>query len=369
MTYDEALSFILSKQRLGIKPGLLRIENALKLIDNPQNKIKVIHIAGTNGKGTVANLIAKNLQNNGHKVGLFTSPWVVDYREQIQINGNFISKEKFAFYVDEFKNCDLTEFELITVIMYKYFYDEKVDFAVVECGMGGKGDATNVVDKPELCVITSVSFDHTDFLGASLESISNEKAGIIKGNSTVVFYPNNKVVKTVFENVCKSTNSKLIEVSEGEDFKENNLNTAFKALELLGERHEINNVFLPARQEYVNENMMIDGAHNPEGAIALKDNLPNKKITAVIAMMRDKDVEEYLKILAPSFDKIIATIVPNNSRAMTAEDLAKIAKKYCLNVALCENPHRAVEIAKNDNNFILICGSFYLIRYLFNISK
>ena len=156
MNYNQSLDYMTKKLSLGIKPGLGRIMALLSKMDNPQDKIKIIHIAGTNGKGTVANTISNALASNGLKIGLFTSPWVLDYREQIQINGNFISKEDFAFYVSEYNDTDCTEFEFLTAIMYKYFADQEVDYAVIECGMGGKGDSTNV-EKENVCsVLTSV---------------------------------------------------------------------------------------------------------------------------------------------------------------------------------------------------------------------
>ncbi len=360
MNYTDALNLICSKQRLVIKTGLCRIEALLNKMDNPQNKIKVIHIAGTNGKGTVSNIIAKGLTDCGYKVGLFTSPWVIDYREQIQINGEFIPENVFADYVNQYKTEDVTEFELLTAIMYKYFADEKVDYAVVECGMGGKGDATNVIAHPKLCVITSVSIDHTNFLGTTLEDIAAEKSGIIKENSTVVLYPNSKC-EGVFVNRCNETNSKLIKVKDMGNFKDNNLETASQCLAFLRQCIHLNYVQLPARQEYIGENIMLDGAHNKDGALALREYLPNKKITAVIGMMRDKDINAYLEILAPFFEKII-TVTVDNPRAITAKELAKIAEKYCKNVSACENSHSAVRLAKKDNNFILVCGSFYLAR-------
>ena len=161
MNYDESLNLILNKMSLGIMPGLARISTLLDKMGNPQDSIKIIHIAGTNGKGTVAKTISDNLISAGYKTGLFTSPWITDYREQIQINSQSISRSDFARYKDN----DCSEFEFLTAVMYKYFCDENVDYAVVECGMGGSGDATNVEKINALSVITSVSLDHTNFLG------------------------------------------------------------------------------------------------------------------------------------------------------------------------------------------------------------
>lgn len=360
MNYNEALNFIINKQRLGIKPGLSRMEKLLDDMGNPQNDIRIVHIAGTNGKGTVANMLAEGLISCGCKVGLFTSPWIIDYREQIQLNGKFISEDVFADYITKYEDSDTTEFELLTAVMYKYFSDENVDYAIVECGMGGKGDSTNAIETPALAVITSVSVDHTDFLGNTLEEIAKEKAGIIKNNGTVVLYPN-KECEYVFEQQCIITGSKLVKVKEHHNFKDNNMATVKKCLALLGQCVHLDYSVLPARQEYIADNIMLDGAHNKDGALALKDYLPNKNITAVIAMMQDKDAEAYIKIIAPCCDRIITTAA-SNPRSLPACELAEIAKQYCKNVSVEDNPHTAVELAKSESDFLLICGSFYLAR-------
>ncbi|MCD7872024.1 MAG: bifunctional folylpolyglutamate synthase/dihydrofolate synthase, partial [Clostridiales bacterium] len=218
MDYNQTISFLMNKQSLGIIPGLSRMKKLLEGMGNPQKNLKIIHIAGTNGKGTVANMIANALSAEGKKTGLFTSPWVVDYREQIQINSKWIPKEKLSEYVSEYQNAEATEFELITAIMYKYFYDEKVDYAIVECGMGGFADSTNAIDTPEIAVIASVSIDHTNFLGTSLAEIAFQKSGIIKPESKVVLYPN-PACESVFEKKCNETNSLLIKVEDFGDFK------------------------------------------------------------------------------------------------------------------------------------------------------
>lgn len=360
MNYDDALNFINKKERLGIMPGLSRIEKLLSLVGNPQDKLKIIHIAGTNGKGTVANTIASTLSNCGYKVGLFTSPWINDYREQIEINGEYIPKDIFANYVEKYKDADATQFELLTAIMYKYFADSNVDYAVVECGMGGKGDSTNAIKAPLLSVITSVSIDHTDFLGNTLNEIASEKAGIIKDNGTVVLYPN-KECEEVFEKRCLETNSKLVKVKECGNFKLNNFETVKEALKVLHIDCDFQLKKLPARQEYITKDIMIDGAHNKNGAISLKKYLPKREITAVIGMMKDKDVEGYLENIAPLCKKIITT-ESSNVRSMPAENLAEIASKYCNNVEVEKNPKMAVKKALKKYDFLLVCGSFYLAR-------
>ncbi|MCC8073037.1 MAG: hypothetical protein LIO62_02800, partial [Clostridiales bacterium] len=251
------------------------------------------------------------------------------------------------------------EFELLTAIMFKYFEDEKVDFAVVECGMGGKDDSTNVISSPILEIITSVSMDHTDFLGDTLEKIAEQKAGIIKSESAVVLYPN-KSVNHIFEDYAKKVNAKVISVGENGDYQKNNLALVNTALKYLNFSPVEIGVKLGARQELIGENIMLDGAHNVGGALALEKNLPkNREITAVIGMMRDKDVNSYLKIISAHCRRIIAT-QPSYYRAMTAEDLADAARKYCGDVTVVKNPHDAVKI--KDYDFLLVCGSFYLAR-------
>lgn len=332
MDYSEALNIIQKKQSLGIKPGLSRIETFLNSIDNPQDKIKIIHIAGTNGKGTVANTIASALMKNGYRVGLFTSPYIIDYREQIQINNEYIAKDRLADYVEKYHDNDLTEFELLTAIMYKYFCDENVDFAIVECGMGGRGDATNV-EKRNIAVLCSISLDHTNFLGNTVEEITKEKEGIIKPDCPCFRYENTG------------------------DFNKDNLTLAKKVIKHLGLNDAIELVRPLARQQKIG-NVLVDGGHNVEAGKALVPMLNNE--VALIGMMADKNVDGYLDLVARKC-KMIITTTPNNPRSMNSNELKTIAEKYCDNVVSVENPFDAIDYAKK-NGLTLVCGSFYLIR-------
>ena len=332
MDYSEALNIIQKKQSLGIKPGLSRIETFLNSIDNPQDKIRIIHIAGTNGKGTVANTIASALMKNGYRVGLFTSPYIIDYREQIQINNEYIAKDRLADYVEKYHDNDLTEFELLTAIMYKYFCDENVDFAIVECGMGGRGDATNV-EKRNIAVLCSISLDHTNFLGNTVEEITKEKEGIIKPDCPCFRY--------------ESTG----------DFNKDNLTLAKKVIKHLGLNDAIELVRPLARQQKIG-NVLVDGGHNVEAGKALEPLLSNE--VALIGMMADKNVDGYLDLVARKC-KMIITTTPNNPRSMNSNELKTIAEKYCDNVISVENPLDAIDYAKK-NGLTLVCGSFYLIR-------
>ncbi len=359
MNYTEALSFIISKQRLGIKPGLSRIEKLLEKMGNPQNNLRIVHIAGTNGKGSVANSISDALVRSGMKAGLFTSPWITDYREQIQINNRFISERTLAKYVSLFGDCDATEFELLTAIMYKYFDDEHVDYAVVECGMGGDEDSTNAVEKTAVSVITSVSLDHVSFLGDTIEKIAAHKAGIIKKNGTCVLYPN-PLCSKVFEKRCKEMNARLVKVPDAGNFQNNNILTANAVLKEIGIDASAEISHIPARQEMIN-GIMLDGAHNTDGAYALKTRLPDNGISAVIGMMEDKDIDGYMSVIAPLCDRII-TVRPSHPRAASSERLAAAAKKYCKNVLAEESISRALAVLNARKGFKLVCGSFYLAR-------
>ncbi len=342
MTYLESLDFILKKQSLGIKPGLSRIKSALSRIGNPQDTYKTIHIAGTNGKGTVAATVAKALENEGFMVGLFTSPWVTGYREQIQINGNMISETSFSHYAEmlDGMNTDCTEFECACIIAFTYFSDMNVDWAVIECGMGGKGDATNV-EKENISVITEISLDHTDFLGNTVEEIAKEKSGILRENCTCILY--NDKLKKIFENKCKKL------VTGG---LKDNLSLVNAVLAELNAKPVNELVSLPARCERIGK-VLLDGGHNTMAAERLALLIENR--TAVIGMMKDKNVDGYLSLVAPKCKKIIAVTV-DITRSMPAKELADIAKKYCENVEIIESPETAVK----EKDVDLVCGSFYL---------
>lgn len=365
MNYNKALDLILKKQSLGILPGLERVFALLEKMGNPQDKIKVIHIAGTNGKGTVSACIADSLTKSGYITGLFTSPWVLDYREQIQIDGQFISENDFAYYVEKYKDNECSEFEFLCAVMYKYFCDKNVDYAVVECGMGGLEDATNVISTPAISVITSVALDHTAFLGDTLEKIACHKSGIIKKNRPCVLYPNPDCEK-VFSDKCSALGSSLYKILQQGSYMKNNIKTAKTALSLLGvDTKKICMPQLPARQQIIG-NIMIDGAHNVDGALALKSNLPGGKITALVGMMKDKNVDGYLSVIAPLCSKIIA-VTPSNPRSMSCRDLADIAKKYCANTVSSDSIPYGLELLKQEDGFLLICGSFYLARDIINL--
>ena len=202
MTYEEALKTVNHRLRFGMKPGLERIQMLLERLGNPQKQLRFVHVAGTNGKGTTCTLLAGALQAAGYRTGLYTSPYVLEFRERFQINGTMIPKEELIQQVQRVADAaqsleaageDVTEFEFITALAFCWFAQRQCDIVVLEVGLGGRFDATNVIDVPEVAVIASISLDHTAVLGDSVEQIAFEKAGVIKPGGTVVCYPDQQL--------------------------------------------------------------------------------------------------------------------------------------------------------------------------------
>ena len=216
MTYEEALKYIHSTCWLGSKPGLSRTRELLEKLDNPQKKLKFIHVAGTNGKGSFCAMISSVLTTAGYKTGLFTSPYILSFNERMKINGSDIKNERLAELTEkimplaEAMEDHPTEFELITCLAFQYFNEENCDIVVLETGMGGELDSTNVIENPELCVITAISLDHTAFLGDTIENIAKAKAGIIKPGCVCLNYSNEKNADAVIENTAKMQNAFIL---------------------------------------------------------------------------------------------------------------------------------------------------------------
>ncbi|MCC5910940.1 MAG: bifunctional folylpolyglutamate synthase/dihydrofolate synthase [Clostridiaceae bacterium] len=421
MNYEQALEYIHGTYKFGSKLGLENINYLLELLDNPHENLKVIHIAGTNGKGSTSSFIHGVLKSAGYKVGLYTSPYIEEFTERMQINGEKINKqtlgaitaivkEKIQRMVEEGRNHP-TEFEVVTAIAFLYFSQEKVDFVVLEVGMGGGLDATNVVKNPLLSVITPIDYDHTDYLGDTLEKIAFEKAGIIKENNFVVAYPQNHEALKVVEDVTSERNSSLtianfdtVEVHQrsiyeqqfsveifGEKYNDvkiqltgqhqiYNCCLALTALEILKKHRNIEiskeaiydglySTKWIGRLEVLSKDpiTIIDGAHNLQSAAALKNSietlLNGRKITFVVAMLKDKDVKGVLQNLIPIMDKVIVT-TPNNPRAMDPDELAKELVEFGKDIAICKDVPSAVERAYEltpSDGVILFAGSLYMI--------
>ena len=419
MRYEEAMKYITEVGNFGSNYGLERTYKLLEYLSNPEKDLKFIHIAGTNGKGSTTSMIAEILMGAGYKVGMYTSPFIEEFEERIQINRNNIPKEKLASLMDEVKAAvdkviedgysHPTEFEIITVLMLLYFKKENIDFGVIEVGLGGTLDSTNVIT-PVLQVITSISFDHTNLLGNTLEEIAGEKAGIIKSGIPTVIYPQKAEALKVIENKCSEMNSKLY-IANCDNFKfENvvnedrpyqllkynnevdillpllgehqitNLSVAMTAIEVLNNIN-ITNILLDSivksikkvkwkgRLEVLSKNpyVVIDGAHNIQGIETLSRNIKKyfkyENLYLILGILADKDVEEMIKVIAPMAKKIYA-VTPNSIRAELAEDLKREIIKYNENCEAYDDYKEAYLTAINDaneNDFVLASGSLYMI--------
>jgi len=413
LTYEEALSYIHNTLKFGIKPGLERIEELMARLGDPQEKLRIVHIAGTNGKGSTATMISSVLIKAGYKTGLFTSPYIVDFCERIQINGTYISHELLSEVTERVKAVvekmtadgfeHPTEFELITAIAFVCFCEAGCDIVVLETGLGGRLDSTNIVKNTDVCVITSISLDHMNVLGDTIELIAKEKAGIIKRGADVVEYPlHEDNIKKIFDdtskdvgaNLCIPDMSKLNIVSEdigGADFIYDGLVVrvnltghhqifnavnaicALKRLIARGVKISDNDIIegvaaarIPGRFEVIKgtSTYILDGGHNAEGVDVLCDSLVNLKIerpVVIMGMLRDKAYEECITKVAKLSGHFIAVDI-DNPRALTRCEVRDIASKYT--DAVDADISEAVDIAKGlcgNDSVILVCGSLYLV--------
>lgn len=413
MNFNESVEYIHSLLAFGIKPGLERIGELLGLLGNPQNDLKFVHIAGTNGKGSTSTMISNMLICDGYKTGLFTSPYVIDFCERIQVDGKNIDKTIFSECVTEVrekieelnkKDIIITEFEAITATAFLCFKKAECEYVVLEVGLGGRFDATNVISKAEATVITSISLDHTKILGDTIEKIAFEKCGIIKKNTTVI--TSLKQTQKALNVISKAsadkgapliiTNPKNAQITDdslkgmsftynnddyfthlcGEHQIENTVN-AIECAKVLGIsknaiKKGIEKTRMLARMEAINENPLVirDGGHNEGCANALYDFLNKynaQNINMLIGLMADKDVESYVGKIAPLCKSVITT-TPTNPRALSCDDLKKITEKYCKNTKSINNAKTAYEyilsnVEKTDT--VLVCGSFYMMSDIF----
>lgn len=419
MKYEEAMKYITEVGNFGSNYGLERTYKLLEHLGNPERDLKLIHIAGTNGKGSTTSMITEILMREGYKVGMYTSPFIEEFEERIQINRNNIPKESLAILMDEIKVAvdkvieagynHPTEFEIITVLMLLYFKKENIDFGVIEVGLGGTLDSTNVI-KPIIQVITSISFDHTNLLGNTLEKIAREKAGIIKKGIPTVIYPQQEEVLKVIKNKCFEMDSELY-IANNENLKfENivnldkpyqllkynneidillpllgehqiiNLSVAMQAIEVLNNKNiidisianivkSIKNVSWKGRLEVLSNNpyVVIDGAHNIQGIKTLSRNIKKyfkyENLYLILGILADKDVEEMIKIITPMAKKVYS-VTPNSIRGELAESLKDEVSKFNKNCKAFDKYEEAYLEALNDaseKDLILASGSLYMI--------
>lgn len=333
----------------GIKLGLEKMEAACNNLGHPETQFKSIHIAGTNGKGSVSTKIAKSLTNTG----LFTSPHIASFRERIQIDSNLISEEEVIELLPPLFEEDLTFFEMTTLLAFIYFAQKKVDWAAVEVGLGGRLDATNVIT-PELSIITSISLEHTEILGTDIDSIAREKGGIIKPNIPVVVGPR---CPPILEAIAKSKNAPYIKV-EGNfnNYDEENSAIAKAALDFL----KLPTYGISCRPRCRFEkigNYILDVAHNPDGMRALTQMLtlhyPGQTFDFIVGLSKSKDIDTCLKILTP-FSKRFIFVEAENGRGLSAQELSQKVKNAI--------PSTLPDAIKITPHLTIITGTFFIMH-------
>ncbi len=409
---EQSLAYIHGLYRKGTKPCLDRIRFLLEKLEDPHKKLKFIHIAGTNGKGSTAAMTASILGKAGFKTGLFTSPYIYRFNERIQINGGQIPDEKVIALTKKIRAIaeempELpTEFDFVTAMAMDYFAAEKCDMVVLEVGVGGAQDSTNIIPAPEVAVVTNIGLDHTDLLGDTVEKIAAVKAGIIKEGCHAVVYDSGPSVEQVYETVCgdkhvllkKADFSALQSVSkdlEGQTFcygkrkdlflpllGAHQLHNAAVVLEVMDAllekgyaiteeaiREGLKTVSWPGRFHIVGREplFIIDGGHNPQCIEALvqniKDYLAGRKIIVLAGVLADKDYADMFRPVMPYADTFVC-ITPDNPRKMAASDLARYLTEAGAKAVGCDTVEAGVALAKElagKEGVILSFGSLYAL--------
>ena len=418
--YQECKEYLVNLTTFGINLGLGRIQELLKRLGNPERKLRVVHVGGTNGKGSTTVMIARILQEAGYIVGVFTSPHMHDWRERMVINGQMIPKENVIQAVQRVRPYleDMvaegfehpTEFEVSTALAFSYFAEENVDYALIEVGLGGAIDSTNVVS-PLISVLTNIGMDHMDYLGHDLISIAKVKAGIIKPHSVVVTASEDQDVIDVFREQAKAVEAPLVLVGEDvrwestetgeleQEFNLIGLNATYPKLRLsLIGLHQLRNaatavtvceilqtkygahipkeaiyaglreVKWPGRLELLSmkPKILVDGAHNTDGARALAQAMPlytRDRLILCLGMLADKEREKVVNMLVPLADEIIITR-PNSPRAGDWRALGSLAEQHGKPVTCLEDPKEAALFALSrlkENDMLCVTGSIYML--------
>ena len=409
---EKSLDFIHGLYRKGTKPDLSRVRWLLHALGDPQNNLKFIHIAGTNGKGSTAAMSASILQKAGYKTGLFTSPYIYRFNERIQINGQQIPDEEVICLTARLRQLaqDMpeqpTEFDFVTAMAMEYFAAQGCDIVVLEVGVGGALDSTNVIPAPEVAVITNIGLDHTDILGDTVEKIATVKAGIIKSGCHAVTYRGSAGVEEVYEQICREKQVPLIKADfaslrslscslEGQTFDcgnrkglelpllgDHQLHNAAVVLSVIDAlilrgwqiseeniRDGLHDVSWPGRFDIISREplFIIDGGHNPQCIDALatniKDYLTGRKVIALTGVLADKDYGEMFRPVLPLVHEFVC-ITPDNPRKMEAVDLAKYLEAVGAAATPCETAPDGVRTAMEKagkDGAVLCFGSLYSI--------
>ena len=412
MNVTETIAYIHSVCWKGTIPGLGRTQELLRKMGNPEKKLKFVHIAGTNGKGSTAAMTASILQQAGYRVGLYTSPYIYRFHERMQVNGVEISDEDLCAVTEYVKPLadsmaeSPTEFELVCCIAFEYFLRQNCDIVVLEVGMGGSWDATNVIECPEVAVITNIGLDHTDVLGSTLEEIAATKAGIFKEGGHAVIYRGTPGVEKVFADICAERNVSLRKADfdglnllthglEGQVFdcgerkalalpllgvhQMKNASVVLSVIDTLIDRgwhiteenirEGMRTVSWPGRFDIVGRDplFIIDGGHNPQCIEALvlniRDYLTDKKVIALTGVLADKDYADMYKPVMPYVQEFVC-VTPPNPRKLEAAELAKHLQGVGAQATACASIEEGVRIARNLaglDGVVLCFGSLYTI--------
>ena len=404
MNFEETVDYIINTRHRSDIKGLARMRRFMELLGNPQDQLSYVHITGTNGKGSTTAMLNSVLKHAGYKAGMFVSPYVLEFRERIQINGEMIPKEDLVRIVAKIKPVldrmyeegdGPVQFELVTAIGFVYFAEQKCDVVCLEVGIGGERDSTNIIHDPLVAVFANIAFDHVNMLGNTIEEIAEKKAGIIKGHCTAVAYPEMQPeALAVIMEKCASTGATLVQGNrkavqihgrsiEGTRFSYGDLEIL---LPLLGEHQVCNclNVIevikalrtkgFAIRDEHILEGVRTTRfpAHNENGITALEDVLAlaitredgsKRELAIIMGMMADKDCDKSVARISAHAQHFIAVTPSLTYRAMPKEDLVKLAEPYCAHTEVNDSfrgaYERAAELVGADG-VVIICGSLYL---------
>jgi len=389
-TYQEVIGFLYKQyptyQNKGInayKPDLSNITSLCEIAGNPQKNIKTIHVAGTNGKGSVCNYLTNIYMDSGYRVGTFSSPHLIDFRERITINHNYIEKEFivdfYHQYLAAFEDVSPSFFEWSTVLAYKYFENQKTEINIIETGLGGRLDSTNIIE-PEIAIITTVGKDHQNILGNTLYDIAKEKAGIIKNGTPTLLGADIKETKYIFEEIAQENNSKIFQADESSNknsslpsYQLNNWNTALKATEILKTKFNIKPIenkparylTIKGRWQVLAENpkTIADIGHNAQGMEAIKKQIINEEyeyLHIILGFSSDKNIEAIISKI-PEADYYYLT-QSKNERSLPADELKKIMNNdKSETFSHCSKAYQAVKKRAKKKDLVLITGSAFLV--------
>ena len=420
MNYDETLKYIHSVSNFFCKPGLERIGILCEKIGNPQDYIKYVHVAGTNGKGSFCAMLSNVLKSAGLKVGLYTSPYILEFNERISVNGVSISNDELCNITQEVKIAadsmedKPTEFELITAVAFLYFYRQNCDIVVLECGLGGRFDATNIIKDSVLSVITGISIDHTSFLGTTIKEIAGEKAGIIKNNGKCLWCGENHTAEAVILNEATVKNNDFyvsdkktliinkmdlngtcfdydiyinVKINLLGSFQPYNACNVINAVKILNNcgfyiskkalLEGLNSTVWHARFEIINNDPLIiaDGGHNPEGVEAAVESIKtyfDKKVVIITGVMKDKDYNYIAEQIGQVSERVYC-ITPDNPRALDANEYSAVFERISVKAIPASDVKIALSLALKfavDNSLpIVTLGSLYMYKEIIDAVK